>query len=425
MKPSIRNEAQPRTAWLLSYTGVSDEPRVLRQAQALIRAGWQVVVAGHDGRSPRPSEWRYIRLAHTVPPRSLQRRLWQLGQRELGRAACIHLAGWPAIAQAGARSIYRSLPLWSAAQDDILAAAERASNLRPDLVVAHDYHTCPPAAELARRTGALFVVDCHEYARDEYPDNPRWMARERPFVMALQDDYLARADAVTTVSAGIARLLDHDQRLKRPVTTIRSLPFYAPMALRPIGETIEVLYHGVVAPERGLEVSIQSVRDWKPEYRLTIRGNGDSAYIEALKVLSRESGVAGRVLFEPAVPFGEIIPAANRADIGLFVQSDLSPQKRLALPNKFFEYVMAGLALCVADLPEMAALLQRHQLGVLVPDLRPDAVAGAINSLSRDGIMHYKAQALVAARLLNWENEQQIMIALFDELLRERSPPTC
>ncbi|WID98761.1 glycosyltransferase [Bosea vestrisii] len=412
------------TAWILSYTGVSDEPRVLRQAKALSDAGWCVVVAGHDGRSPRPPEWQYIRLDDTIPSRSLPKRIWQLGERELGRSACIHLAGWPAIAQAGARLIYRGLPLWSAAQSEILAAAER-TDLRPDLVIAHDYHTCPPAAELARHSGAAFVVDCHEYARDEYPGNPRWMARERPFVVALQDDYLARADAVTTVSDGIARLLDRDQRLKRPAITVRSLPFFREMPLRPVGEMIEVLYHGIVGPERGLEVSIQSVRDWRPDYRLTIRGNGESAYVDALKALSHEAGVGGRVRFEPAVPFGEIIPAANQADIGLFVQSDLSPQKRLALPNKFFEYVMAGLALCIADLPEMAALLQRHDLGVLARHLRPDAVAEAVNSLSRDRIMHYKAQALAAARVLNWESEQRIMIALFDELMRERGSSAC
>ena len=197
------------------------------------------------------------------------------------------------------------------------------------------------------------------------------------------------------------------------------------MPPRPVGERIEVLYHGIVGPERGLEVSIQSVRGWKPEYRLTIRGNGGSPHLDALKGLSREARVAERVRFEPAVPFGEIIPAANQADIGLFVQSDLSPQKRLALPNKFFEYVMAGLALCIADLPEMATLLQRHDLGVLARKLQPDAVAEAVNSLSRDRIMHYKAQALAAARLLNWENEQRTMIALFDELMRERRPSAC
>ena len=86
---------------------------------------------------------------------------------------------------------------------------------------------------------------------------------------------------------------------------------------------------------------------------------------------------------------------------------------------------MAGLALCIADLPEMATLLQRHDLGVLARKLQPDAVAEAVNSLSRDRIMHYKAQALAAARLLNWENEQWTMIALFDELMRERRPSAC
>ena len=75
-----------------------------------------------------------------------------------------------------------------------------------------------------------------------------------------------------------------------------------------------------------------------------------------------------RLTIEPPVPFDQIVPAANRADIGYFVHLDTSPQRRFVLPNKFFEYVMAGLALCVSDLPEMARLVRQYDMGVLVPE---------------------------------------------------------
>jgi hypothetical protein len=40
--------------------------------------------------------------------------------------------------------------------------------------------------------------------------------------------------------------------LRRPIV-IRNAPHYNPYSLRPIGDVIKVLYHGIVAPDRGLE----------------------------------------------------------------------------------------------------------------------------------------------------------------------------
>ena len=47
---------------------------------------------------------------------------------------------------------------------------------------------------------------------------------------------------------------------------------------------------------------------------------------------------------------------------------------------------MAGLAVCVSALPEMAALVRDHDLGVLVEGMEPEKIAAAINSLDRERI---------------------------------------
>lgn len=422
---SLRTDRAPDhrpTAWILCYTGVSNEPRVLRQARSLVEAGWRVVVAGYDGHSPRPAEWIYLRLQDQPPQRAIVDRLALFALRQVGRVLYLSARRQATAARLGARMYYAGLPDCRCNEADILQFAAAHPELAPALVIAHDYNTCPPAALLAERAGAAFVVDCHEYAREQFPHNALWMVDQRHFVTALQDDYLVRADAVTTVCDGIARLLDRDQRLKRPVVTVRNLPFRKAMPLRPVGAIIEVLYHGIISRGRGLEEVIRSVPLWRPEYRLTIRGNGTAAYVESLRALAAGAAPAGRIRFEQAVPFDRIIAEANQADIGLFVQSDASPQKRFTLPNKFFEYIMAGLALCVSDLPEMAALLKRYDLGVLVPGLQPGAIAEAINGLTRERIEACKAHALAAAAELNWEVEQHVMLDLFDELVAARGP---
>ena len=291
----------PRTAWILSYTGVSNEPRVLRQAWSLGRAGWNVVVAGFEGHSPRPPEWNYAQLQDRPRSRSVSFRGALLLQRMAGKQLYIRAARIPALASVGGRAYYFGLPNWRQNHREILRIATSLPHLVGSLVIAHDFHTCPPAAALASAWDAPFIVDCHEYGRGQYMDNPEWVRDGRFFATAIQDHYLALADAVTTVSDGLAERLTAEQRLRRPAMTLRSLPFRQPQPFRPTGDRIDVVYHGIVSTDRGLAELVRSVALWLPHIRLTIRGSGDALPI--LREIARACGVAGRVSFEPPVPF--------------------------------------------------------------------------------------------------------------------------
>jgi len=405
-----------RTAWILSYTGVTNEPRVVRQAWSLARHNWNVVVAGFPGNSPRPPEWSLVRLADRGRSRAIPFRGALFLQRQLGRLLYMYTQGSPALSRIGARLHYFGLGNWRQNHREILHIADAMPHLKPDLVIAHDFHTCPPAAILADTWGAAFIVDCHEYGRGQYMDNPVWVRDGRLFAIAIQDDFLARADAVTTVSDGIRDLLNREQRLKRSAVTIRSMPVPQPQSFRATGDRIKVLYHGLLSADRGLEEAVESLRLWHPRFSFVLRGNGEARVIDRLREIAKRNGVLGRLSIEPSVPFAEIVPTANKADIGYFVQHGFSPQKRLTLPNKFFEYVMAGLALCISDLPEMAKLVERYRLGKLIEKPDPILIADTINSFTNEEIDQHKACSLSAAHDLNWLSEEPALLQLCEEV---------
>lgn len=128
--------------------------------------------------------------------------------------------------------------------------------------------------------------------------------------------------------------------------------------------------------------------------------------------------MAARVAFDPPVPMTELVTAASAFDVGLFALPDHSLQNVYVLPNKFFEYTMAGLALCVSDLPEMRRLLDAHDLGTVFSGLSPEAIAQAIHRLDRAAIDRFKRNALVAARELNWEVEGARLVAMAEAAVR-------
>jgi glycogen(starch) synthase len=91
---------------------------------------------------------------------------------------------------------------------------------------------------------------------------------------------------------------------------------------------------------------------------------------------------------------------------------ELSPQRELALPNNFFKYIMAGLSLCVSNLPEMAKIMRQYDLGQLVPDCEPHLIASAINALTREWIDACKQRSRVFRALALAQHQHQSSLLL-------------
>jgi glycogen(starch) synthase len=109
--------------------------------------------------------------------------------------------------------------------------------------------------------------------------------------------------------------------------------------------------------------------------------------------------------------------AASEFDVGFFALPGHSLHNEYALPNKFFEYAMAGLALCVSRLPEMTTILSKYELRSTFAAVTPEIIAAAINELSREKIDQYKRNALVAAKELCWEAESVNFVSALTALV--------
>ena len=306
-------------------------------------------------------------------------------------------------------------------QSTITELYELAQTVDAGVWLANDWVTLPIAARMAKEKGGNYVYDSHEFAVEEYAEKLHWRMWKRPLVSAVERRYIGDAAVVSSVSVGISEQLDAMYQLPRPSLVIRNTPFHQRFRFRPTGERIRVLYHGIIVIGRGLEQTIDSVASWRPEFELTMRGPENSGYSDMLRQRIRDAGLENRVRLVPPVPMTTLVEEASAFDIGFFALPRHSRHNEFALPNKFFEYVMAGLALCVSDLPEMARLVAEHQLGALIPTLDAAEIASAINSLDRERIDAYKHNALAAAEELCWERESARLVNAYRQLMPEIS----
>ena len=76
---------------------------------------------------------------------------------------------------------------------------------------------------------------------------------------------------------------------------------------------------------------------------------------------------------------------------------------RWSLPNKFFDYVQARLALLIGPSQEMRDVLTRHQLGASAEGFDIDDIVRCIESIDAERVSAWKANADAAARPLSAE----------------------
>ena len=380
---------------LISFSNIAVDGRIRRHGDLLHRLGVQVHGVGLSGPAAAVAPQWPIDTIDDAP--------WDT--REV-------------VAQALQLALSRPLPgsaaqtYWRSKRFQAMYAA--AAPVQADLYVANDWNTLPIAARLAHQHGSRYAYDTHEYAVEEKADRLKWRLVWPPYLRALEGALMPGAAYITTVSDGIAALLQTDHQLPTRPVVIRNAPAYVQTALHEPADPLVVLFHGGLHQDRGLEQLIASVPLWSRGQRLLIRGNGAADYIERLKALAAASPAADRIVFEPAVAPGEVVTAANAsADIGIHPMPAVSNQTRFALPNKFFEYTMAGLALCVLAGTEMGALVEQHGIGTLMRDSSSEAIADAINSMDLAGVRACKQASLEAAKTLAWESEVEKLTALY------------
>jgi hypothetical protein len=117
------------------------------------------------------------------------------------------------------------------------------------------------------------------------------------------------------------------------------------------------------------------------------------------------------------VPPSQIAATINQCDVGIHIVPPVNYNNAHMLPNKLFEFIMAGLAVVIGPSVEMVPIVREHGLGVIGENFEPDHIAGLVNRLHADEIDAMKRNSLAAAQLYNADVEMGKLLALWRGLL--------
>lgn len=376
---------------MLAVTNYESDPRVRRQAEALVACGDEVtVLALNSPDRPKFEVLDGVKVVHFKTEKF----------RGAGGAGYLKLYG----------------------DFGVRAAAWLARHARTyDVVQAHSMPEvlvfCATVQKIVRRP---LLLDVHDMTSRLF-ESKFGQSKIVRAVSASETASMAFADEVMTVHEPYAEALR--ARTKRPVTSVLNSPdekMFTPARWREWDPAKEIVfsYHGTIAPRHGLVAlveALQIVRKDLPKARLQVRGGGDG--LAAVEAKVDELGMRDVVDLPTRMYAVHDMPAqVDKVHIGV-APNQLDIWTADTLPTKILEYAAMGVPSISFRNPVVTTYFPEDSLTYVDP-ASPQNLADAMLKLAKDPDAARKQadRATEVMAELSWSNQKQIYLDVIDRM---------
>jgi glycosyltransferase involved in cell wall biosynthesis len=181
-------------------------------------------------------------------------------------------------------------------------------------------------------------------------------------------------------------------------------------------DTAIILHQGQMRDDRGCSYLVQAMQHVTGAALIFL---GDGPLKPALVQLTRELDLSEKVHFHPPVPPDQLLSLTAGATLGVTLLEDTCLNHRLALPNKLFEYLMAGLPVLGSNLPEIRSVVEAKNVGLVVDPADPEALADTLQRMVDDheARNNWSANTQTVFETFSWEQASQVFTQTYRTLL--------
>lgn len=385
---------------MIAYTNYRRDPRVRREAEALVEAGHAVTFLAR--RQPGEPDRETLSGVHVVKLPGLAHKRTTMTGYLIDYAVFFLL------------SMLHVLPRPRGYQ------LIHVNNM-PDFLVF--------AVWLPRLLGTPVIHDVHDLMPELYQEKftsgeRHWLVR----VLKAQERWAGRfASAVLTVEERLKDILSHRGVPRERIHVLMNLPdqrIFGPRergaGAKPAGSPFVMVYHGTLARRLGLDIAIRAVARARQDItRLEFRIIGAGEERPALIALRDELGLQDLVTFSDGfVPVEQIPALIGDADVGV-VPLRQSSGTDVMLPTKLLEYVGIGVACIVPKTGTICRYFNEEMVEFFEAE-NVDSLAAAMVRLYRDPQRRASLANEATARfgsIYCWSEHRKVYTSLVTRLL--------
>jgi len=313
--------------------------------------------------------------------------------------------------------------LWLMVEGALTAMAPVIEDLSPDLLHSHDMSGLRIGSALSRSLAAKgkvvpWVHDIHEYVigLTTVPETYRQSSME------YERRYLRQADHLITVSDKLAQEVKRHYNLRYAPTVVYNAParvdidlstpdVRSAIGLAPSDQL--VVYIGVAKKERGCETIVAAVASLP---NIHICFVSDSPYVKSLGDLAVQLGISDRFHSVPYVPSDQVVSYIRSADVGTHGLIHY-PNGEVAMPNKMFEYLQAGIPMAVSDVAEMKRFVEHHGIGCVFEAENVQSCAEALQEVLNRRSEYAGNISSVLKEEYSWQSQAAKLKSIYENLL--------
>ncbi|MFC6439348.1 hypothetical protein [Bowmanella sp. JS7-9] len=257
-----------------------------------------------------------------------------------------------------------------------------------DYVFVHDLFLLPRFSHFSK---TRVIFDAREYYPTEFAEQPNWANTVGRLAEYMCKKHMPRCYRAMTVSPSIQA--KYRTLIGKEVALFPSFPREELMVPDKtdyvITRPFRFIHHGNAFQNRGLERMIELLALLGDDFQLDMMlvAKPGNQYAEQLKALI--AGQSNVNLLEPVHP-DYITRVCAEYDAGLYIMEENDSQNRYCLPNKYFEFLYAGLPVITSFSEDMAHYTETYGLGVAFLNESLTQMADKIRTLRAEDFMQYR-----------------------------------
>lgn len=290
--------------------------------------------------------------------------------------------------------------------------------LKPKVVNAHALSVLPFALLAKYLFQAAIVYDAHELETEQVSG----MNLRKKLSKWLERKLIYKVNLMFVVSESIADWYVKHYNINRPSVVLnapkrRELKsnnhFREQLPIR--DEQIILLYQGGLFSGRGVQLILDAFKA-RTDDKIVVVFMG---YGELEQDIKSAALTSNNIFFFPAVPPQIVLEYTSSADLGISLIERTCLSYYYCMPNKLFEYSMAGLPVLVSNMKDMSDLVTDNYMGIVISNFSASGVNQALDEFLNHDLAVMKENSYRTACDNSWEIQEQKMLAAYKKMFQK------